>query len=75
MSLVENRSLWTIGIPVNEPCFFLEPERYIFFEPEMVINTAKQIRTEILNLVLGSFFLEYSHSDDHFAISSKELSF
>ena len=24
MPLVENRSLWTIGIPVNEPCFFLE---------------------------------------------------
>ena len=40
----------------------------------MVINTAKNIRTEILNPVLGSFFLEYSHSDDHFAISLQKRS-
>ena len=40
----------------------------------MVINTAKKNRTEILNPVLGSFFLEYSHSDDHFAISLQKRS-
>ena len=40
----------------------------------MVINTVKKIRTEILNPVLGSFFLEYSHSDDNFAISLQKRS-
>ena len=54
--------------------FFRTGAQYLFLEPEMVINTAKKIRTEILNPVLGSFFLEYSHSDDHFAISLQKRS-
>ena len=55
--------------------FFYDKSKSLFFlEPEMVINTAKKIRTEILNPVLGSFFLEYSHSDDHFAISLQKRS-
>ena len=35
---------------------------------------AKKNSTEILNPVLGSKFLEYSHSDDHFAISLQKRS-
>ena len=54
--------------------FFRTGAQYFFLEPEMVINMVKQIRTEILNPVLGSFFLEYSHSDDHFAISLQKRS-